>query len=401
MDVTGPDPVLAEAPELPPRDESSCKTSSSEDIQPGAVPHQKPSAMSSTKQRKKNATVSAVTEEARKVLEQFLKQSLSHSEASYQDGSEESPYAMLTLQPEGPLQYPNKPTAMGEDDEDAKNDFTDYEKIDDSPDYAECYDITDGPELPMATCSMSSQSSFGVSLRGLEGRSHSPCERALHAVHPVDRIAHSSHAPKVKSRLRGKAKRRALFDSDSSSSTEDYEYPDIELLARKKKSFFKWASERLRQSFRREDKKGLSHIRIRSAEILDSPRDFESPPPLPTPKSRKKSKFKLSLKRSGSEKSKSTSISPPNQEVHSDTGEVQEEILVASRCIDVEVPPDSDSAKKGKKSPLPWRRHDPGTSSRDRDNRSLFDSFLHHIRKGSQKLKRKGSKGKRRRSLWE
>ena len=208
------------------------------------------------------------------------------------------------------------------------------------PDYVYAHSIIS------KTNSVSSQSSYGYSLKSYQGqaRSRSPSDKMTLSVHPPP----IKPACKVKA---SKGKKSAQFDASSSSgtSTEDYEYVDNEYLSRKKKSFFRWASERLRESFRRKKEASAA------GSDLESPKDELPPGANPfKPKKKKKSKLKLpsSLKRTNSEKSKSSSA--PNE-------------LAA------------ETEAKTRK---------------EEKDKGLWDSFLRSFRKSGFKIKRKGSKGK-------
>ena len=151
-------------------------------------------------------------------------------------------------------------------------------------------------------------------------------------------------SPLHKIRGGGVSSRQRRQRSCSTTSTEDYEYVDNEFIDRKKKSFFRWASERLRESFRRKKE---------NADFgLESPKEEVRHPSPQKLKKKKKSKLRLNLRRSASDKSKSSSTANDA----------------------AAVPTAAEMARSEK-------------------DKGIWESFLKSIRKGGFKLKRKGSKG--------
>ena len=379
--------------------------------------------------KRKATTKSGVTQEARKVLEQFLKHSLqrglkspysseqqTQSEREYLD---ECPYMLLQSNESyygssyyGSAQKPGN--SLEKKLEDMNFDEPDYaepaepdeevdsEEFEQIPETQEDIDAALSHSRVTKTNSVSSQGSFCVSLRSHPAsRSRSPSDRLFLSVHP----------PHIKGKNKGKPKKHKGLYDESSSSTEDYEYTESYLVRRKKKSFFKWASERLRQSFRRSSKRPvLLH------EDLDSTKGSlmtESLPEELVDKSNsksKKNKLKFDLKRHGSDKgSKSTHSSSTPNDVVTDTLQVHHEVAalsegeIASYHMNEDVASvlegTTSNTERHRKSPVPWKRHEikmkkkanfPPEAVKDK---GIFDSFLRHIRKGSSKLKRKGSKG--------
>jgi len=187
------------------------------------------------------------------------------------------------------------------------------------------------------------------------------------------------HPPKVKS----KPKRLTALDTSSSSSTEDYEYTDNELLNRKKKSFFRWASERI-ESIRSKGKKSTVASSVKRPGF-SAKSDVPLPPP-PTAVS-----TTGGLHRNGSEKSKSNSSSTPNETADPPVHHGAElETLAEEQLLQ-------------KKSGLTWKKSDPGKDKKKdggfmaeekvKDSRGVFDGLLRQFRRGSAKLKGKGSRG--------
>ena len=318
---------------------------------------------------RRRSTVLGVTQEARIVLEQFLKRSLSQNDASpYQHEQHQAIMEVIEEHPDMRIlrsdsyqqaALANKLVERGGQTGDSEE-----------PAYVYPH------QLVYTTNSISSEGSYGVSLKS-GATSRSPSDKVTLAVHP----------PKVKA----KGKKTTRFDASSSSSTEDYEYVDNELLTRKKKSFFRWASERLRQSFRRKKER---------AGELESPKD-EAALPMPfeeKPSKKKKGRLAaaLSLKRNASERSKSSST--PNEAVSDSRTYVKEAHAKPSGGEVVTLhADDTEQMAERKKSPVPWKHNkrkdghlvDEG-GSRDR---GVFENFLRQIRKGSMRLRRKGSKG--------
>ena len=281
-------------------------------------------------------TTSQVTLEARRVLEQFLKRSLSHNDASpYQREQLATELELIREEQLGDCGGVSGSVLRSESYYNAaiENPYYMYSPHSHTdqvePDYVYAHSIIS------KTNSVSSQSSYGYSLKSYQGRSHSPSDKMTLSVHPPT------------TQVKVKSKKKAHFDTSSSSSTEDYEYVDNEYLSRKKKSFFRWASERLRESFRR--KKEAS-----ATSNLESPDEDQLPGCSKKPKKKKKGKLLLHLKRNGSEKSKSSST--PN-----------------------------DAGAEGDSKT---------TSKKDEKDKGLWDSFIKSFRKSGLKLKRKGSKGK-------
>ncbi|KAI0224483.1 hypothetical protein LSAT2_024518 [Lamellibrachia satsuma] len=317
---------------------------------------------------RRRSTVLGVTQEARIVLEQFLKRSLSQNDASpYQHEQHQAIMEVIEEHPDMRIlrsdsyqqaALANKLVERGGQTGDSEE-----------PAYVYPH------QLVYTTNSISSEGSYGVSLKS-GATSRSPSDKVTLAVHP----------PKVKA----KGKKTTRFDASSSSSTEDYEYVDNELLTRKKKSFFRWASERLRQSFRRKKER---------AGELESPKD-EAALPMPfeeKPSKKKKGRLAaaLSLKRNASERSKSSST--PNEAVSDSRTYVKEAHAKPSGGEVVTLhADDTEQMAERKKSPVPWKHNkrkdghlvDEG-GSRDR---GVFENFLRQIRKGSMRLRRKGSK---------
>ena len=336
-------------------------------------------------------TRSGVTAGARKVLERFLKMSEARRYLTDIGSGNEVEHQYATVSEIAHDLQPTPYQPMGSDDESLvdKSEFLKHHRLPAAvmsslePEYVDCQMLVN------MTLSSHSQGSH---------RSRSPCKLIAPDM---------EHPPKVKSTAKVKtAKKTSLEEGSSSSSTEDYEYTENELLNRKKKSFFRWASERA-QSFRRQMKKTSTTTEVHTKFANPTPgeqrpltlHDFgmksETPLPLPpqTAKHGTAAGSRISLQRDGSDKSKSNSSDvtsetaladlAPHSLLHAHTGTL--DMLVE---------------EKKKKSPLPWKRSDTKDKKKDviavdekiKDNRGVFEGILRQFRKGSAKLKRKGIK---------
>ena len=295
---------------------------------------------------RRRSTVLGVTEEARRVLDQLLKRSLSHNDAS--------PYLRASGADMHVIE--EHPRGAGDDGTLVALRSNSYQlaagggEQQESPGYVYTHQL-----LPEKPGSVSSE----------EEEEEEEGERELSLSGP-------GRPP-----LLGRKPRR-----DSSSSTEDYEYVDNELLTRRKKSFFRRAAERLQQNFRRA---GLESPKRGAMSGRD-----EKPV-----KKKKKKRFGLSLKRNASEKSKSSST--PNEAVGVEARQQRPAGRTSSGengsvCVATAEDTDGLTDERKRKSPLPWkgRRKD---ASEERDTRGIFENILRQIRKGSMRLRRKGSKG--------
>ena len=168
-------------------------------------------------------------------------------------------------------------------------------------------------------------------------------------------------------------------NGSSSSSTEDYEVPDIELLNRKKKSGFRLAIERVQQSFRRQVKKDAGFSGRHSAgPSVSSARWLKTDVPLPAPPSDETQEEEDDrgvggLSCNESDKIKTNSSGSPRIE---------------------ELAEGSQEGHRGeRKSPLPWTKRAARDDDRTKDNGGIFDGILRQFRKGSAKLRGKGIRG--------
>ena len=311
---------------------------------------------------RRRSTVLGVTQEARYVLEQFLKRSLSQNDASPYLHEHQAIMEVIEEHPD-----------VGVLRSDSYQHAALVDKMGDSEEPAYVFPH----QLIYTTNSISSEGSYGTSVKS-----------GTHSRTPSDKVTLAVHPPKVK----GKAKKLMLVDTSSSSSTEDYEFVDNELLTRKKKSFFRWASERLRQSFRRKKERGGD---------LESPKDEVAPSSIPVVEKPNKKKKKLrltvalSLKRNASERSKSSSTpneTVPDPRTYSKDASHHARLpgeLVTLHAEDLE----QMGEDRRKKSPVSWKNKRHLVDEGGGRDRGVFENFLRQIRKGSMRLRRKGSKG--------
>lgn len=356
--------------------------------------------------RQKEQTVFGVTADARKVLERFL-----------QMKDETSPYAtsaVVDLEPQyavvGEVYQDQQPTPyqhMGSEEslcdappmrgaragkEERSAEEGDAAAGGEEPDYVDCQMLLERSRAPATLEDLILLQSGGVS----------DVKTAL-------------HPPKVKSKV--KVSKKTSLEASLSSSTEDYEYTDNELLNRKKKSFFRWASERLQQGFRRHVKKMASSgedgtkVVVVAATTAEQQRaggqeqEFfsatKSYTPLPFPPmsgvgvGTARESGKTGLRRDGSEKSSST----PSEAVAEP---------LAPTLASLHVPgADLDADEKRKRSPMLWRRSEKKRESvvltmtttaaaeEKGKERGMFGGILRQFRRGSAKLKRKDVEGTR------
>jgi len=321
--------------------------------------------------RRTKKTVSVIRADAARVLERFLQKTEAlHIAASVHDSSDiegEHQYAVVADQYVPPDQMPTPYQPMGSEESlcckpDAVMSTSAFDKFG-APvesDYVDCQMFLAGQGK------LSSTHSFHT--LGLLTRS--PGAKDL-----------VQHPPKVKS----KPKRLTALDTSSSSSTEDYEYTDNELLYRKKKSFFRWASERI-ESIRSKGKKSTAITSTKR----DRP-DFSAKSDVPLPPPPTAAPVCTGLHRNGSEKSKSNSSSTPNETVETTVHRGAElETLAEEQLLH-------------KKSGLTWKKSDAAKDKKKdssvaaeekvKDSRGVFDGLLRQFRRGSAKLKGKGSRG--------
>ena len=332
-----------------------------------------------------------MTQEARKVLEHLLKRSLSSNDAnppqSDSSGGPEHPpphYPPPHLPRADSYRHKITEKLLLEKMEQLELSLSESQDLDE-PDYVYPHQIV------RKTLSISSRGS-SVKLPSTSSRSHSPSEKALHSVQgpPPIRTPHSGAKAKH-------CKKYLVEEDESSTSTEDYEYTDPnEFLRRKKKSFFRRATERLMHSFRRRKEHPLDFGDFDSLNVDLSP----------SHKCKKKKKGRLSspfksLSRKGS--SKEGAVSPG---LYADTlNDLRDGLCMHQEVFRTEASsPDNathytdieqfheESLRRKCQSPLPWKksRIKEGHLSDGGRDRGLLDSFIRQIKKrGSFKIKKK------------
>jgi len=202
-------------------------------------------------------------------------------------------------------------------------------------------------------------------------------------------------------------------DGSSSSSTEDYEIPDIELLNRKKKSGFRLTIERVQQSFRRQGGTGTKSVAagtpIPSGRHSVGPgfltggvqRWSKTDVPLPAPPcdsdasgtavaSLCRESKDVVLQRNGSDKSKLTNSSGSPGEVGLDR--LRQPVLTEGLMVGGGG--DLENQMKIKRSVRDSRKSGEDSEREKTKDSGIFDGILRQFRKGSAKLRGRGSRGK-------
>lgn len=336
--------------------------------------------------RRKNTTISGVTNEARKVLDSFLNRSF------------------LGVQPPGPHAIA-KDSRKLQCFKTSKQDDILIEKLQKKLIQLHNLSHTD-PEgtsqqdesdyvYPQALHTPAKYASYACSVQSKKTElAVRPTEEAVELPEPVDSV---EPTPSFK---RKQNYQISIDDSASSSSTEDYELVDPnEFLARKKKSFFRRTTERLMQSFRRRKERQM-------AVELESPKE-EAVPGEHTLGGKPKKKVKKGVPGylPGIDE-QNLSDSP----FRSSSLKVRENLKITARphtylCKTGSGSGDNNGGGvvhsegemicKLRKSPLLWKHKGKGKEDVDHDSKGrLFDNLFRGIRKGSFKLKRKGSKGR-------
>lgn len=334
--------------------------------------------------QRQHKTVSSVTADTRRILEQFLMRS-TLLESSKRNSQIEHQYAVVgDLPDEDPQPTPYQ--QIGSDDDCFSDFYQNFSKSDGmryinaEPDYVDCQMLV--KEL------MNSEAHRKSSHHRSQKRINSPPGNVKFA------IGHTK--PKAKTKV--KAAEHEEADDGSSSSTEDYEFPDNELLNRKKKSSFRLALERVRQSFRRQGKKTPPEVSQENSKLTGTlsgeqrkefPGKSEVPLP-PTPVAWNLGKSHCKLRREGSETSKTqATASGTPSEIDFGHGKAGTAEANALQVPTTALPCD----EKKKKSPALWRKSEAkekGNEEKVRENRGIFEVILRQFRKGSSKLKRKG-----------
>lgn len=332
-------------------------------------------------------TVSMVTADTRRILEQFLKRSTLPSSSNF-NGQLEHQYAVVgDLFDEDPQPTPYQ--QIGSDDDCFSDFFQSFSKVDalrlnTEPDYVDCQMLV--KELINAEAHR----------KNLHHRSH----RKINSPPGNVKFAVGGGRGGTKGKNKTKVKlERDKEDDASSSSTEDYEFPDTELLNRKKKSSFRLALERVRQSFRRQGKKPSevsqdggggsgSSGKVICALSGDQRKEYIGKNEVPLPPTPVSCRPHSTLHRESSEASKTlaTASGTPSEIEFGHGGK-------PSAGPDSHVHNTLPLDEKKRKSPALWRKSEvkeKGNEEKVRENRGIFEVILRQFRKGSSKLKRKG-----------
>lgn len=347
--------------------------------------YEEPPVVAPKSRQRQHRTVSSVTADTRKILEQFLKRS-TLLDSSKRNSQIEHQYAVVgDLPDEDPQPTPYQ--QIGSDDDCFSDFYQNFSKSDGmryinaEPDYVDCQMLV--KEL------MNSEAHRKGTHHRSQKKINSPPGNVKFA------IGHTK--PKAKTKAKGAEQEEG--NDGSSSSTEDYEFPDNELLNRKKKSSFRLALERVRQSFRRQGKKtpeaSQENSKLTGAPPGELRKEFpgKSEVPLPpTPVAWNVGKPHCKLRREGSETSKTqATASGTPSEIDFGHGKASAAAAEANVLQVPHVAPPCDEKKK--KSPALWRKSeakDKGNEEKVRENRGIFEVILRQFRKGSSKLKRKG-----------
>ncbi len=321
-------------------------------------------------------TVLGVTEDARRVLDQFLRRSLSQNDASPLRQHYENLMEMETIE-EKPVLTTTPPVHRDESYNQEKPVLRTTPPVHRNESYNQAEDVLDDDDDATSHSPVSKSNSL------YSTSSHSSKHKTQ--VKPMtekDVEDALNRSEKKKKQL----KKRARKGSVSSSTSSDLDDRERRKEARRKKSFFKRATERLRQSFRKLQDRREDELDMYRVEYNEEERKKIR---------ERKGKFKLgSLKRSSSDKSKSSPEKSPT------SGFIEMNQTLLSRKGSRSAQPDHFQEDKRHTSRSPSKSKDLKrkdsflSKSKDKSNKGLLDSLLSQIRRGSGKLKRKGSKGK-------
>ncbi len=319
-------------------------------------------------------TVSGVTEEARAVLEQLLRRSYSQNDASprntlqgeYVGISEMTVIEEQPSQPAGvdasvpgPPRSPVKrnksyeASVAGPSGPPPKSDSFDFTCDDD--------DLTS--HSPVSKCNSI-----------VSGSSRASSFRNRYAVRPLptEDVEAALQGNQTKTKLRRRPRKNS---TGSSSSGSDYDIFDTKSGVRRKKSFFKRASERLRQSFRIKKE--------RNSRDLEDFSDVEM------------NKVKPKKRKQPRKKKTHLDASTPHDEIihtHVHRHIHQEENRVDNGSVVVLHTEDIDVVQGGRDDHhVEVKLHTKESWPKEKEKKSLWDNILTKIRKGTHKLQKKGS----------
>ena len=360
----------------------------------------------------RNKTISDVTAEARKVLEQLILRNdpdALQGLAALAAGSAAGPFpegtVIRTSRGNHPGVATSTPVPVDVDCIDGGNDEPDGKArpggVGEGRHLApSSLPIRDSVAMPEDDATSHSPVSGPNSTYSFSSRSSSHRNRIHLMTQITDEAQLKKAAAQQRNRKKKKRKTRRLArqNSTSSSSSSEYEIVDGQLRLRSKKSLFKRAKERLRQSFRRKKPPHLGGGGGHSFDpySIDDDEIREAQQQKPAPARETKRSFRLGFLPQRSDKSRSSTDRSP----------------VADRDFLSDVPSGATSHHYHQPHPrcpvhnpdgvlLHQARVENGSAVQPRDaappgekektNRSIFDSILRTIRRGSGKLRRKGS----------
>ncbi len=344
-----------------------------------SLPHSRHASLSPRRQRRKTVprkqTVTGVTQEARIVLEQLLRRSFSQNDASprgtlqheYQGITEMTIIDEQPVPPRSPL---NRNTSYQAATADSAADRSAGTPLGPPP-KSDSFDYMYNDDDLTSHSPMSKTNSI------ISGSSRSSSFRQRFVVKPLPNEDVEA-ALQGKAKKKAKVKRRVRRDStSSSSSSSDYDTFDSRKGARRKKSFFKKARERLRQSFRIKKERGPDFDDQSDNEKYDT-----------KPKKKKSPKKRYQLGKSPSNASDNLVHTHFHKHVHQEQNQFGNGEIVVLRTEDIDVIQDD---REGHHVEVKYEQKE--SWPKEKESSSLWDSILKQIRKGGDKLKRKGSKG--------
>ena len=370
--------------------------------------------------RQKSTAISEVTEEARKVLERFLKIAGDGTSPPLCQ-KEEHPYAMVPGEVYQDLQ-PTPYQPMGSDHslcEKAEVAATKRgaEKVGavkichPESDYVDCHMLAVQNAAAAAAAGATAFSLQGTRLDKL----HSVLRQQAAGdcvMQDKSKLAIPKHSDAHSKTRTGKSKKAATvvaaaLEESTTSSTEDYEDTGSELINRKKKSLLRRATERLQRSFRRQGKRSIEPCKYLPTEAQPPGGMESSQKSQPSTQSVKGTKYQSTavkpLNRSSSERSKSsiTPIEAGAVDIQTKPRRERSPTAASDGSSTIQVAQE----KRRSKSPLPWKKSevktkkkecfsDTGEKSKDgKSGGGMLDGLLRQFRKRSAKLKRRLSNG--------
>ena len=333
-------------------------------------------------------TVSGVTEEARAVLEQLLRRSYSQNDASpigtlqseYMGISEMTVIEELPKQPtnnvteEKPPRSPRSPMVRNKSYQAATGHLVSGRSTSVPPQKSDSFDFMCDDDDDLTSHSPVSKTNSIVS-----GSSRSSSFRNKYAVRPLP-TQDVEAALKGNLKKKTKVKRRPRKDSTGSDSSGS-DYGAFDDGVRRKKSFFKRASERLRQSFRikKERHKDLD-------DLSDTDKNKVQHKKRKSPKNKKT--HRDTCPRSPSDPSAGDDIvhTHLHRHIHQEQNKVGNGNILVLHTEDIDVVQDSKEDHH-----VEVKLQTKESWPKEKEKKSLWDNILQKMRKGSHKLQRKGS----------